>query len=116
MLCPPDTSGQDRPLEIGVFEQGREQVALEVIDAHEGHVPAERVRLRGRQADQQRTDETGTTRDRDRLNRRTVRVESGVGERARHDRSEGGHVGTAGQFRDDAAKGPMLVDRGLDHR
>ena len=45
-----------------------------------------------------------------------MRIESGVDERPAHDRPNRGDVRAAGQFRDDPTEGPMLVDRGLDHR
>src|SRR5665213_600695 len=87
-----------------------------MVYTDEGHAPGERVGLGGRQYDQQRSNETRTARQRDPVNFRFERVQSGLEEGPMNHRSDRGDVGATGEFGHDPAKGPVLVDRGLDDR
>jgi len=90
-------------------------VTLEVVDAHEGHAPGERVGLGGRKSDQQRANQSRSAGHGDPEDLWIVGVESRVAERAANDGADGGDVRATGEFRYDPTEGPMLVDRGLDH-
>ena len=111
-----DQQGHERPRQIRALQKRREEMALQMVDADEGHAPGERVGLGRRESDQDRSDQSRPAGHGDPENRGIEGVEPGVGERSANDRSDRRHVGATGQFRNDPAEGPVLVDRGLDHR
>ena len=49
----------ERQLEVGLLEQRRVEVGLEVVDGDERHVPGQRQRLGRGHADEQRADQAG---------------------------------------------------------
>ncbi len=108
--------GHEWPLQIRALQKRCEEMALEMVYPDERDAPGECVGLRGRQSDQQGSDQSRATRHRDPEDLWIERVQTGLGEGPANDGADGGDVGATGQFRHDPAKGPVLVNRRLDHR
>ena len=90
-----------------VFEQRREQMPLDVIDADERKPGRLRKALRAHQADQQRADQPGSARDRDTADISQFAI--GLRHRALNNRHHRDHMIARGEFRDDSAIEPMDV-------
>ena len=65
-MAPARDQAEERRLDRVGLEVVRGDVPVEVVDRHEGQPAGGRKRLRRGQADQQRPDQAGTARDRDR--------------------------------------------------
>ena len=84
------------------------QVTLEVVDAHDGHAPAEGERLGRRDADQERTHQARAGRHRHGVE--VVPGHTGLVQRALDDGGDRLDVGAAGQLGDHPAEGRVQVD------
>ena len=115
MVWPPETSsttsGSSRS---GSSRNDGVEVALEVVDGHERHVPHEGERLGRADADQQRADQPGPGGGGHRVD--LVVGHAGLDERLGHDRGEHLDVGAAGDLGHDAAVAGVLVDLAGDDR
>ncbi len=105
-----------RPAEIGLLEEGGEEVGLEVVDPDQGHPPCQREGFGLGHPYQQGTDQTRSVRDGHGVDPGTGGVGAGIGQGLGQHRGEQLHMGAAGEFGDDAAVLGVQVDLAADHR
>ena len=98
----------ERELEVGVFEERRVEVRLEVVHADERHVPRQRQRLRRRHADEQRADQAGPDRARHAVDPRIV--DAGLDDRAGDHGVEHVEVRPRGDLGHDATELGVQID------
>ena len=107
-----DQHHDQRELQRRVFQEGRIEVGLHVVDADEWDVPRQRQRLRRRHTDEQRADQAGPDGARDRVD--ALFGDAGLDDRAGDHRVEQVEVGTAGDLRHDATELGVQIHLGAD--
>ena len=111
-VAPRDEQRHEWRLELGVLDQGGEEVTLEMVDADQGAVARVGERLGVHHADEQRAHETWSRRDRDGVH--GVPPHTRLNEGALHHGRERGEVRAARELRHHASEYAMHVLR-QDH-